>query len=652
MAIEIEQEFSYSLIESQRKNFQLLPYTPEQRVQVANTILNMFKMYPHSEKKMSLYGIEHPLKTCSEILSRAADISDFEFHSQFKALFSSLRDLHSSYMFPGTYNAFTFTKGIEFQGFANKDSDGIYRSIAVSNITNDPNVWHLSPKLKQIQIGDELVSIDGVSPSEYMKKINHLQRGAGVSGKFVQSIAFMTDIRAKFGIVPIANSTIFEFRKLSTKESIIVNLPWIAKRDEQKFKDACELIPFVCDDVVPELYFGKLDVPVGRDLNGPFPRGDLAKLVKLTDTAEDSIKWGIWNFYGFKMGVLYIAHFGQDVDTALPVIKNLLLNELKETDGLLIDVRNNPGGGGLNVTQFLPQLFASHDIFTTKNRVVANEFSQELCANKKFQPWYKLHEVFPVKDGEKFTIARPMMDHDGANEEGQIYAKEVGIFTSGGCYSACDAFNANMKDNKIATVFGEHSSSGGGGATGGFYNATLTAADEESYPAFPYAKEKPMVAQRVGVAFAQVQRIVNVKDRNNEDTGIISDYSIPAHQTDFFLSGSTQYDRIAQILKHKGIESGKSKLFMQVKPYNEVKVGLDQVVRFRIVASGIQEIVVCDKDDVEVGRVDIKSMNEHQTLIRSDYLISINATNAGLYKIKGVNDGKIVFYAKRSIIIE
>lgn len=70
----------------------------------------MFSIYVHKEKKIQDYDAEFkkysgqtidPVPRVAEMVEKAANMTDKEFHYKFADLFASLRDLHTNYEMVG-----------------------------------------------------------------------------------------------------------------------------------------------------------------------------------------------------------------------------------------------------------------------------------------------------------------------------------------------------------------------------------------------------------------------------------------------------------------------------------------------------------------------------------------------------------------------
>jgi C-terminal processing protease CtpA/Prc len=195
------------------------------------------------------------------------------------------------------------------------------------------------------------------------------------------------------------------------------------------------------------------------------------KLV-LNPTSDPIISWGIWKPQSKNLGVIVMTAFTPILDTrgAVRLIRDLLTNQLKDTNALLWDLRSN-GGGSVPFADALPQLFG-YEIVPGFEQAIVPGFRRAIVApanegvflnSTPSDPWRQAY--LNAKPGDRYvplTRITPILE---ANFWGSAYIKPVGILHNGNCYSACDLFSASMKDNNGATIFGEDGTSGAGGYT-------------------------------------------------------------------------------------------------------------------------------------------------------------------------------------------
>lgn len=139
-------------------------------------------------------------------------------------------------------------------------------------------------------------------------------------------------------------------------------------------------------------------------------------------------------------------------EEVIKTIRLLLVNELKDTDALVFDVRSN-GGGQISLADGIPQLFTpSFDPMGARaliSKVNEKIFESSLFTNTEWASSYALSLEHTYMYPVRFT------SKESANYYGMAYLKPVAVLTNANCYSACDLFAASMQDSGAAVIFGE-----------------------------------------------------------------------------------------------------------------------------------------------------------------------------------------------------
>jgi hypothetical protein len=88
---------TFNLLAKERDNIGFVRYTPEQKVQVAQTMKNLLSIWVHQENKLEFYRKENPtldpMPKVDEVIKKAANMTEKEFHYTFADIFVPLRDL-------------------------------------------------------------------------------------------------------------------------------------------------------------------------------------------------------------------------------------------------------------------------------------------------------------------------------------------------------------------------------------------------------------------------------------------------------------------------------------------------------------------------------------------------------------------------------
>ena len=323
------------------------------------------------------------------------------------------------------------------------------------------------------------------------------------------------------------------------------------------------------------------------------------------------------------------------------------MRQLKDTNGLLIDVRDNPGGL-INLADYIPQLFGSN-IESVKGNFKVNSINNALVKNtfSKSDIWF--NSYYKRKWFSKFSSPVEFTSKRYVNYVGQAYIKPVAVLVNARCFSSCDIFAANMKDNGVALVFGEDESTGGGGANVVGYNNFLNEKGSETFPRMPFSNLPS--AQDITVAWRQVSRVKKSLGKLIEDYGVEVDQVVKPRTLDFVDGKSnSQYDYIAKKLLQVGIETKRNQMYFNLAPTYELNAVVGDTVSIAFTCQGIQRVEIVDAESNSI--LITKSMNTTKAE-KSKSQIQFNASSNPGYKkiiLNAYDDNlKLVFSTARMI---
>ncbi len=143
-------------------------------------------------------------------------------------------------------------------------------------------------------------------------------------------------------------------------------------------------------------------------------------------------------------------------------------------DGLILDVRSNPGGS-IDAAERILQCLTPRPIQPAAFHFICSETTQRIASllhnnqdkaqanQREWLPW--INDLLnSVTTGEAITPGRPLTSPEQANDTGQIYQGPVTLIIDAMAYSATDIFCAGFQDHAIGTIIGVDLNTGGGGA--------------------------------------------------------------------------------------------------------------------------------------------------------------------------------------------
>ncbi|MBL8220821.1 MAG: hypothetical protein JNL62_16435 [Bryobacterales bacterium] len=187
----------------------------------------------------------------------------------------------------------------------------------------------------------------------------------------------------------------------------------------------------------------------------------------LCDGKRYDCQYGYLRIHSFN-----VARAADFLDEAKRILT--LLNDTAG-DGLVLDIRSNPGGS-IEAAEGLLQMLTPREIQTSQfhfmnsraTRNIALQLSKPVefdrtAAVQQFDEWRE-GLLASLAEGSVLTPGRPLTRVENANDTGQVYQGPVVLLIDALSYSAADIFAAGFEDNEIGPILGVDRNTGGGGA--------------------------------------------------------------------------------------------------------------------------------------------------------------------------------------------
>jgi C-terminal processing protease CtpA/Prc len=208
--------------------------------------------------------------------------------------------------------------------------------------------------------------------------------------------------------------------------------------------------------------------------------------------------------------------------------------------GLIIDIRDNPGGY-IYIGERLLQLLTPRRIQPETAQFINTPLSLSICdVLDAYEPWRESIRR-ALESGTTYSSAHPLTDVADCNGVGQRYYGPVVLITNALCYSTSDIFAAGFQDHEIGTVLGTGGSTGAGGGNVVTHSWLRTSIIEKQPSSCPL-KELPSGDLRFAI-----RRMLRVGARAGtelEDLGVIPDISYRMTRDDL-LNGNVDLIREA-----------------------------------------------------------------------------------------------------------
>ena len=478
--------------------------TVDQKVHDFENIAALYaKRYAPYEWKKELFGFDlFDLRPWLDRVSQSSD--DLEFFEIVLEYVASLNDTHSSFAMPSTFTADL--------GFTVDIYDG---NVVIDSI----NRTRLPVAQYPFQVGDRLLSVDDTSVEELMTAFSRfLKRGSPVSAR--RTVADFLTFRPQSRIpraIDLGNAaTVVIERSSGAQDTYTVPwlksgypLRWIGPVPSPQFSSS-----WLGEDAgLPSYYQPWLELtnfhlPVDDPLLSGYTVSDTGETTsrryvlglgqrapvfaaglpanfvqRLGRVSTDFHFSGTYESDGVRIGYLRFPNFQPlNPTTALTELRNEIAFLQQNTDGLVVDVMRNPGGGCYMFTAasyLIPQpfYFFGEEIRATIsniNSIQANlEAAERAGAPAALIEIYReilrqLEEAYRENRGRTGPIpacSTQMFGNQPARDlQGNLlaYTKSLIVLIDDFSISAGDIFAAMLQDNQRGPLVGTRTNGGGG----------------------------------------------------------------------------------------------------------------------------------------------------------------------------------------------
>lgn len=243
----------------------------------------------------------------------------------------------------------------------------------------------------------------------------------------------------------------------------------------------------------------------------------------------------------------YLRIFTFDVPGTKVFLKELArLLELMPPRGLIIDIRDNPGGV-IVAAEMALQFFVARPISPVRFSILATDFSRRFCRlpaqRAEYDPWIESLGA-AVENGEPYSSALPITDPGKAKFVSQIYHGPVVLVADATTYSSGDLFAAGFVDNAIGQLVCVGNSTGAGGACVWNYKDLKAAVSTADF-------DLPSLPGGAGFAFSMMRatRVEANLGRQIEDVGVPGAIHYEMTRADLLHSNRDLLARCIELLR-------------------------------------------------------------------------------------------------------
>jgi len=445
---------------------------------VEQALLLMEMNYVHLPMKRAIHAID-PIQQLKMLRFQLAEWNEglestLDFHRRMLSIFGSTRDLHTLYLLPEPYKDGTaylpFLIELCFER-------GVPRFIVTRTAMNgDEQPAPDNCGDARFERGVEVLGWNGVPIARAIEINGELQAGSNPDARFARGLDNLTIRPLNSSLPPDEHWVDVLFR---AKNGVVASHReyWLVHRTS----DSDEAIPQSRKRAALDLKRTRI-LEVKKKL---YPRDNSGNLGSITDSLYALKK----TVNGHTLG--YIRIFSFDVDDArrfLRTFSNLITKEGFPQDGLILDVRGNPGGN-IRAAESLLQLFTPRRIQPELFEFINTPLNFQICksAPKHWDLKRWLHSISDsVLTGATYSAGFPLTLEPLCNGIGQVYYGPVVLITDALSYSATDIFAAGFQDNDVGLVLSTGGNTGAGGAN--FWSLDDLLRAQHKNPKSPFKK--------------------------------------------------------------------------------------------------------------------------------------------------------------------
>jgi peptidase S41-like protein len=509
----------------------------QERLRIVEQAMVLMEMnYVHLPMKRSIHAID-PIQQLKllrfQLAEGALDLeTTIGFHRRMLSIFGSTRDLHTLYLLPKPYRDCTaYLPFLIEQCFIR----GAERFI-VTRTGRSGN--QLSPPDDgdgaRFEAGVEVLGWNGI-PIERAIEINgESQAGSNPDARFARGLDNLT-------IRPLNSSL--------PPDEHWVDILYCAKNGVVASHREYWLVHKTDDADESTRKRTALDLKRTRIIEVKktlYPRDEAGTLGSIEDSLYAVKKTVNGQTFG------YIRLFSFDVSDTTQFVKafvDLITKEGFPQDGLVLDVRGNPGGN-IRAAESLLQLFTPHRIEPELFEFINTPLNYQICKSAPeswgLKPWLQSIRD-SVLTGATWSTGFPMTSDERCNGIGQVYHGPVVLITDALSYSATDIFAAGFQDNGVGVVLGTGGNTGAGGAN--FWSLDDLLGVLKENPASPF-KELPKGAEMI-VAMRRSIRVGPRAGSPLEEFGVEPDKTHLMTRRDILENNCDLLARAARIIRQQ-----------------------------------------------------------------------------------------------------
>ena len=597
-------------------------------VEQALLLLNM--NYVHLPLKRAMHAVD-PIQRLKLLRFRLMGMKDGElpnemlFHQRMLEIFASTRDLHTMYLLPAPFkDHIAYLPFLIEQYFESAKKGGRVEKFMVSRVAEyfHRSIPDAGPEVLAFEPGVEVLYWNGVPIKRAIELNGESQAGSNVDARFARGLDNLTIRPLETSLPPdeIWVNVTYRSRKgqlfTLTQEWLVYETggetSQVPSQTTRKKRAAIDIKKTKINHLRRTLFVPR-NVSIRKSLRH--------KMYAETRTVE-----------GREFG--YVRLFSFDVDDPDEFVKHfasVITSDGFPQEGLIIDVRGNPGGK-IRAGERLLQLFTPRRVSPELFEFLNTPLNLEICRLAP-ERWNVARWADSIAEsvvtGATYSSGFPLNSEESCNDIGQRYYGPVILITDALSYSTTDMFAAGFQDNQIGEVLGTSDNTGAGGANVWWYEDLVRAVKDS-----PQSPFKPL--PRGADILLAVRRSIRVglhAGRPLEELGIVPDHRHYMTSKDVLGSNEDLIRRAARILNSKPV------YLLKVKPSDR-----EDGIR-GIVVTALSKVTPPDakknisRVDVYVNGRPVRSLDATRGALQAKRLILGESRNAKINLLLEARDG-------------
>ena len=522
-----------------------------ERLRIIDQALLLLEMnYVHLPLKQAMHAI-NPIQRLKLLKFRLETEGRkmepvMQFHKRMLEIFASLRDVHTSYFLPSPFlDHIAFLPFLIEQYFETDGEGGRVEKFLISRIIDSGVEATTSAKsnVPPFQPGVEALYWNGVPIRRAIEVNGENQAGSNPEARFARGLDNLT-VRPIDTSLPPDEKWVDITYRTPAGEALTRRFEWrvyytgdepVASKSTQKNRAAVDIKKTKINEFKKAFFFQPRPIAIGKAF-------------------RDNFSVEVRNVHGKDFGYVRLFSFEVDDDRLtigrfVKEFRRIITDPKFPQEGLIIDVRGNPGGT-IRAGERLLQLFTPRRVKPELFEFINSPLNLEICRtapkSMNLARWAdSIAEA--VVTGATYSLGFPLQTEELCNDVGQVYYGPVILITDALCYSTTDIFAAGFQDNEVGEILGTSDNTGAGGANMWYYDDLINVLGKKSKSFF---KPLPRDSQ-LQIAMRRSVRVGQRDGRPLEELGITPDHRHYMTKRDLMNQNVDLVRKAARLLESK-----------------------------------------------------------------------------------------------------